>query len=360
MSLNHYVTLGRSGLRVSPLCLGTMTFGEDLGWGSSVQESEAILARYLDLGGNFLDTANIYTFGHSEKILGDWFAARPGLRDRVVLATKFYGNLYPGDPNGGGAGRKSLTAAVHQSLRRLQTDYLDLLWMHAWDRHTPIEETMRALDDLVRAGDVRYLGFSDTPAWKTAQAQVTAHLRSWTPVTALQIEYSLLERTVEGELVPMAQELGLGITPWSPLRGGLLSGKYTRANAGQVTAKRAWTAGGLNEKAYTVIDVLLDVARQTGSTAARVALAWLLAKPGVTSPILGATSVAQLDDNLASLEVKLSAEQLKALDAASTPQLNFPAGFLSRAGSFMHGGISVNGDNAVPSVFGPKTDSKIW
>ena len=179
-------------------------------------------------------------------------------------------------------------------------------------------------------------------------------------MTALQIEYSLLERTVEGELVPMAQELGLGITPWSPLKGGLLSGKYTRANAGQVTAKRAWTVGGLNERVYSVIDALLAVAGQTGSTAARVALAWLLAKPGVTSPILGATSVAQLDDNLASLAVKLSAEQVKALDAASTPQLNFPAGFLSRAGSFMHGGLSVNGDHAVPSTFGPKTDSKIW
>ena len=360
MPVNHYVTIGRSGLRVSPLCLGAMTFGEEWGWGASVPDSEAIIDRYLALGGNFIDTANIYTFGHSEKILGDYLAARHGLRDRVVLATKFYGNLYPGDPNGGGAGRKSLTAAVHQSLRRLQTDYLDLLWMHAWDRHTPIEETMRALDDLVRAGKVRYLGFSDTPAWKAAQAQVTAQLRGWSPVVALQIEYSLLERTVEGDLVPMAQELGLGVTPWSPLKGGLLSGKYTRANAGQVTAKRAWTAGGLNEKAYAVIDALLEVAKQTGSSPARVALAWLMARPGVTSPILGATSVAQLDDNLASLEVKLSAEQVKALDGASTPQLNFPAGFLSRAGSFMHGGISVNGDSASPSPFGPKADSKVW
>ena len=222
MPLNHYVTLGRSGLRVSPFCLGAMTFGEDWGWGSSVEDSEAIIDRFLERGGNFIDTANVYT----ERALGEDHRRpprpRPGTRDRVVIATKFFGNLYAGDPNGGGAGRKAIVAACEQSLRRLQTDYIDLYWMHCWDKLTPIEETMRALDDLVRAGKVRYIGFSDTPAWKVAQAQMIAHFRGWTPLVALQIEYSLLERTVEGELMPMARELGLGVTPWSPLKGGVL------------------------------------------------------------------------------------------------------------------------------------------
>jgi len=359
MPLNHYVTLGRSGLRVSPLCLGAMTFGEELGWGSSVKEAESIIDRFLERGGNFIDTANVYTFGHSEKIIGDHLG-RTGKRDRVVLATKFYGNLFPGDPNGGGAGRKSLTAAVHESLRRLQTDYLDLLWMHAWDRHTPIDETMRALDDLVRAGKVRYLGFSDTPAWKCAQAQVTAHLRGWSPVTALQVEYSLLERTIEGELVPMAQELGLGITPWAPMKGGLLSGKYTRENAGKVSANRAWTLGLLNDKAYTLIDALIQIAKELDTTPARVALAWVQARPGVTSPIIGARTLQQLDENLGALEVILTHTQRSKLDSLSEPQLNFPAPFLARAGSFMHGGMTVNGDTAAPSPFAPKPESKTW
>ncbi len=177
MPLNNYVTLGRSGLRVSPFCLGAMTFGEDLGWGTSVETSNAIIDRFIERGGNFIDTANVYTQGHSEKIIGDHLGRHPSKRDRVVIATKFFGNLFPGDPNGGGAGRKSLMAACEESLRRLQTDYIDLYWMHAWDMHTPIEETMRALDDLVRAGKVRYIGFSDTPAWKVAQAQMLAQLQ---------------------------------------------------------------------------------------------------------------------------------------------------------------------------------------
>src|ERR1700733_14664503 len=230
MALTDYVTLGGSGLRVSPFCLGAMTFGEDWGWGSSVAESEAIIARFLDCGGNFIDTANVYTKGHSEKIIGDLVGHAPNARDRVVIATKFFGNLYRGDPNGGGGGRKAILASCEQSLRRLNTDYIDLYWMHAWERFTPIDETLRALDDLVRTGKVRYIGFSDTPAWKVAQAQTLAQCQSWTPLIALQIEYSLLERTVEGELIPMALEMGLGVTPWSPLRGGALSGKYTRDN----------------------------------------------------------------------------------------------------------------------------------
>jgi aryl-alcohol dehydrogenase-like predicted oxidoreductase len=191
-SLDSYITLGRSGLRVSPLSLGTMTFGEDNGWGASPETSEAILAEYLDRGGNVVDTANTYTNGHSEKIVGDFFSARRGLRERAVLSRKFFANLHPGDPNGGGAGRKALIAQLEESLRRLQTDYVDLYWLHGWDRRAPIEETLRALDDMVAAGKVRYIGLSNVPAWVAAQAQTIAHFRGWTPVTALQLEYSLL------------------------------------------------------------------------------------------------------------------------------------------------------------------------
>ena len=359
MSLEHYVTLGRSGLRVSPLCLGAMTFGEDLGWGSSESESKAIIDRYLARGGNFIDTANIYTHGHSEVILGEHLGRVPSKRDRVVLATKFYGNLFPGDPNGGGSGAKSLIGAVHQSLRRLQTDYIDLLWMHAWDRHTPIEETLRAVDDLVRAGKVRYLGFSDAPAWKVAQAQTLAQLRGLTPLIALQIEYSLLERTVEGELVPAARELGLGITPWSPLKSGVLSGKYTRDNAGTVKADRGpWVEGSLGERAYAIVDALIAIGREVDTSPARVALAWVQSQPGVTSTIIGARTVDQLEQNLGALDVTLAPSHLAALDKLSTPELPFPCNMLARAGSFMHGGITVNGDAAPPSPFLPTADSK--
>ncbi len=358
MALDHYVTLGRSGLRVSPMCLGTMTFGEDLGWGSSETDSKAIIDRYLERGGNFIDTANAYTLGHSEVIIGNHLA-HTKKRDRVVLATKFYSNMFPGDPNGGGTGAKSLLTACHESLRRLKTDYIDLYWMHAWDRHTPIEETLRALDDLVRAGKVRYLGFSDTPAWKLAQAQTTSHFRGWAPLVALQIEYSLLERTVEGELVPAAHELGLGITPWSPLKGGVLTGKYTRANAGTVKADRgAMVNANLTDKAYTVIDALVAIGKELATTPASVALAWLLGRPGVTSPIFGARSLAHLEANLSALTVALTPSQRAKLDELSTPELPFPAKFMARAGSYMHGGLTVNGDTAPLWQTGAPPDAK--
>ncbi len=359
MPLDHYVTLGRSGLRVSPFCLGAMTFGEDLGWGSSVADSQSIMDRFIERGGNFIDTANVYTRGHSEKIIGDHIGRNPSRRDRVVIATKFFGSLYTGDPNAGGAGRKSIVSACEQSLRRLQTDYIDLYWMHCWDKQTPIEETMRALDDLVASGKVRYLGFSDTPAWKVAQAQTTALFRGWSPLVALQIEYSLLERTVEGELMPMAQELGLGVTPWSPLKSGVLSGKYTRANAGQQKADRGvWVTSSLNDRAYNVIDVLDRVAKEIGSTPARVALAWVRSRAGVTSTILGARTIAQLDDNLAALDVSLKPEHIAALDEVSKPTLNFPADFLRNAGVFAHGGSTVNGVTAPVWPMAPKSDAE--
>ena len=352
MPLDHYVTLGRSGLRVSPLCLGAMTFGEDFGWGSSVDASNAMLDRYMDAGGNFIDTANMYTKGHSEKIIGDHLAKQPGKRDRMVISTKFSANHYVGDPNGGGSGRKSIINACEQSLRRLGTDYIDLYWLHNWDKHTPIEETMATLHDLVRAGKVRYLGVSDTPAWKVAQAQMIAQFRGWTPFIGLQIEYSLLERTVEGELMPMAGELGMGVTPWSPLRGGLLSGKFTRQNAGAQPMRRMQGAPQLPEQVYTIIDELTRVADDLGTTPARVAIAWVQGRPGVTSTIVGASSPEQLDDNLRALEVVLTPDHVAALDALSTPTLNFPAPFLSRVSGIHGGGATVNGEASDPVPYG--------
>lgn len=359
MPLDHYVTLGRSGLRVSPMCLGAMTFGEDWSWGSSVAESEAIIAAFLERGGNFIDTANAYTKGHSEAIIGDFLARTPGRRDRVVLATKFLSNLYPGDPNGGGAGRKSIHAACDQSLRRLKTDYIDLYWMHCWDQHTPIEETMRALDDLVRAGKVRYIGFSDTPAWKVAQAQTRALFEGWSPLIAIQIEYSLIERTVEGELIPMALELGLGVTPWSPLRGGALSGKYTRENAGAIKADRGERVTNfLTERTYTIIDELIRIGRETGASPASVALGWVQSRPGVASTIIGARRLEQLEQNLAGLDVALTAAHVAALDAVSTPALDFPAGMLPFVKMFAHGGMTVNGVPAPAWPMAPKSDAE--
>ena len=361
MALDHYITLGRSGLRVSPFCLGTMTFGEDLGWGSSVEESQKILDRFMELGGNFIDTANFYTKSHSEKIIGDHVGRHSARRDRLVIATKFSGNLYPGDPNGGGSGRKSIIAACENSLRRLQTDYIDLYWLHNWDIHTPIEETMAALEDLVRAGKVRYLGVSDTPAWKIAEANVTARFRGWSAFVGLQIEYSLLERTVEQELVPMARELGIGITPWSPLKSGVLSGKYTRHNAGQIKPSRGFvTDAVLSEKTYAVVDELQVIAKTHESTAARVALAWVQAQPGVTSTIIGARRLAQLEDNLKALDIKLSAEELGRLDALTKPTLGFPQNMLPWFSALHNGGTSVNGTYAPPSPFGVQKGDKVY
>jgi len=355
MPLDHYVTLGRSGLRVSPLCLGTMTFGEDWEWGSSVQDSEAILARYLERGGNFIDTANGYTRGHSEVIIGDFFARSPGRRDRIVVATKFSTNLFPGDPNAGGAGRKNIVASCDESLRRLKTDYIDLYWMHFWDPYTPIDETLRALDDLVRSGKVRYIGVSDTPAWKVAQANVLAELRGWTPFAGLQIEYSLIERTVEGELVPMAREFGLGITPWSPLRGGVLSGKYTRANAADAKPDRGDRVKAfLTERNLTIIDELLRIGKERSASAASVALAWVQSRPGVTSTIIGARRLDQLEQNLAALDVQLTRDDIAALDKVSEPTLNFPAPFFRMIPMFSQGGTTVNGTPSVTWPMAPK------
>lgn len=350
MALNSYITLGKSGLRVSPLCLGAMTFGEDLGWGSSVEESQQIMDRFIDAGGNFIDTANGYTMGHSETIIGDHIGCHPSRRDRLVIATKFSSNLYLGDPNGGGSGRKALINQCENSLRRLKTDYIDLYWLHNWDIHTPIEETMAALEDLIRSGKVRYIGVSDTPAWKVVEANLIARFSGWSQFIGLQIEYSLLERTVEAELVPMAQAMGIGITPWSPLKGGALSGKYTRASADNHKPDRgAFMTSYLNERTYTLVDEMEKIAQAHESTVARIALAWVRMRPGVTSTIIGARRMSQLEDNLKSTEITLSAAEIAHLDSLTHPELPFPQRMESFFPKIHNGGTTINGVEGEPS-----------
>jgi aryl-alcohol dehydrogenase-like predicted oxidoreductase len=359
MPLDSYVTLGRSGLRVSPFTLGTMTFGEDWGWGASVAESEAMLDDYLERGGNFIDTANVYTNGHAETIVGDFFARQPERRDRVVIGSKFFGNLYAGDPNGGGAGRKAIVQQLEQSLRRLRTDYLDVYWLHNWDRAAPIEETLRTLDDLVAAGKIRYVGLSDVPAWKTAEAQVLAQFRGWAPIIAVQLEYSLLERTVEGELIPMAEGLGMGVMPWGPLKSGFLSGKFSRRNSSPVDSARTALVGTPSARDYDVIDVLEQVAEAAGVSPAAVAIAWVHSRPGVSSTLIGARRLDQLRSNFAALELTLTAEQLAALDAVSAPALNFPADNNRELAPLLQfAGATVDGQPHGPSPFLASSDAR--
>jgi aryl-alcohol dehydrogenase (NADP+) len=358
MALDHYVTLGRSGLRVSPFALGAMTFGEDPGGaGCSVEESEKILATYLDRGGNFIDTANFYTNGHSEKILGDWFAAHPGRRAHVVVASKFFANLFPGDPNGGGAGRTSIIAQLDETLRRLRTDHLDLYWLHNWDRHTPIEETLRTLDELVRSGKIRYVGFSNTPAWVTAQANTTALLQGWTPLIALQVEYSLLARTVEGEIAPLALDQGMALVPWSPLKNGFLSGKYRR-DAQVTDSARTAFVGGPSEAEFTVIDAVATIADELSTTSAAVSLAWLRARQGTVVPILGARRVDHLENNLAGLDVALTPAHLRTLDEVSAPTLNYPAPMHGAQRAMLQfAGTTVDGETS--TIYPPLVQSDI-
>jgi aryl-alcohol dehydrogenase-like predicted oxidoreductase len=342
----NYKTLGRSGLRVSPLCLGGMTFGEDWGWGADEAESEKIIKRFMELGGNFIDTANLYTNNHSEKIIGNVIGGHSSMRAGMVLATKFGMNVFPGNPNGGGSGTKAIMENVHHSLRRLQTDYIDLLWIHAWDWNTPLEETLRTMNDLVSAGKVRYIGVSGTPAWKIAQSQMFAHFKGWAPFVGLQIEYSLLERTVEAELVPMAMEMGLGITTWSPLRGGLLSGKYNRSNNGIVKDSRMQVTGReapLKEHELAIIDKLEEIAKAHRTTVAAVALAWLLSRPGVCSTIIGVRNIKQLEANAAAIAIVLTEDEITALNNLSTPPATFVTAHTAATLLSQHGGIEING-----------------
>jgi aryl-alcohol dehydrogenase-like predicted oxidoreductase len=320
----RYRLLGKSGLRVSEASLGTMTFGDEWGWGSPRAEAQKVYETYREAGGNFIDTANFYTNGTSEKFLGEFMQ---GHRDSVVLATK-YSNAAPGnDPNAAGNHRKSMMLAVEASLKRLQSDYIDLYWVHIWDGITPVEEVMRGLDDLVRQGKVLYVGISDAPAWWIVQANILAELRGWTPFVGLQIEYSLVERTVERELIPMAKALNLGVTAWSPLASGVLTGKYHgdgKSDGARLTYEGTKEFLPEEQRATRIISAVKAVSAQVGRSMAQVALAWLRYRSVPVIPIIGARKLSQLQDNLASLDLQLSAEQLKSLDAASQIELGFP------------------------------------
>jgi aryl-alcohol dehydrogenase-like predicted oxidoreductase len=347
MSLTDFRTLGRSGLVVSPLSLGTMTFGTPR-WGSADEVSQAIFTTYVEAGGNFIDTADVYAGGRSEELVGQYVAER-GLRDQLVLATKFGFNGQAGNPNAGGNGRKNIYRALEGSLRRLKTDYIDLYWLHVWDTQTPVEEVLQTLGDLVRAGKIRYFGFSDMPAWYATKAATLAAAHAVPGPIALQLAYSLVERSIEREHVPAARDGGLSITPWSPLAAGFLAGKYQRAEVGATGEGRLSGPNPFGDTLFTdrnwrVLDALREVATQAGHPLAQVALAWVLAQPGVVAPIVGASKVAQLADSIAALDLVLSPEQLQALSKASALDDAFPYGIFSPAvNRGIYGGHSVRG-----------------
>ncbi len=325
-----YKLLGNSGLRVSEFALGTMTFGNDWGWGSAKDESQKVYNAFRDGGGNFVDTANIYTNGTSESFLGEFMK---GHRESVVLATKYTNAAAGKDPNAAGNHRKNMMQSIEASLQRLQTDYIDLYWVHIWDQITPVEEVMRGLDDLVRQGKVLYIGISDAPAWWIAQANTLASLRGWSSFVCLQIEYSLVERTVERELVPMAKALNLGVTAWSPLSNGVLTGKYHgqgSAESGRMSSDMMKQFLPDELRTERIVAAVKSIADQVGRSMAQVALAWLRTRPVPVIPILGARKRSQLEDNLASLDLPLSADQLKSLDDASRVELGFPYDFFNK------------------------------
>lgn len=325
-----YKLLGKSGLRVSEFALGTMTFGNDWGWGSPKDESQRVYNAFRDSGGNFVDTANIYTNGTSESFLGEFMK---GHRESVVLATKYTNAAAGKDPNAAGNHRKNMMQSVEASLKRLQTHYIDLYWVHIWDQITPVEEVMRGLDDLVHQGKVLYVGISDAPAWWIAQANTLASLHGWSSFVGLQIEYSLIERTVERELIPMAKALNLGVTAWSPLSNGVLTGKYHghgSAESGRMTGDMMKQFLPEELRTERIVAAVKSVADQVDRSMAQVALAWLRTRPVPVIPIIGARKLSQLQDNLESLTLSLSAEQMKVLDEASRVELGFPHDFYAR------------------------------
>jgi aryl-alcohol dehydrogenase-like predicted oxidoreductase len=327
----RYLTFGHTGLRVSELCLGTMTFGPQWGWGAERDESRRVFDTFAAAGGNFIDTANHYTGGTSEEYLGEFIQSE---RHRYVLATKYTLSARPGDPNAGGNHRKSLVQALEGSLRRLDTDYIDVYWVHAWDFRTPAEEIMRALDDVVRAGKVLYVGVSDAPAWAVARANTLAEFRGWTAFAGLQIQYSLVERTPERELLPMAAAMDLAVAAWSPLGGGVLSGKYRAGQArpkGTRFSEGGWADTFLTDRNLAIAETVFAIARELGRTPSQVALAWLLRRPGNTVvPIIGARDLGQLQDNLGCLDCVLDAAQEARLEAVSGIALGFPHDFLAQ------------------------------
>ena len=337
----RYRLLGNSGLRVSEAALGTMTFGDDWGWGAAKEEARKVYDAFREAGGNFIDTANVYTNGTSESFLGEFME---GQRQSVVMATKYTNAAPSTDPNAAGNQRKNMVQAVEASLKRLKTDYIDLFWVHIWDQITPVEEVMRGLDDLVREGKVLYVGISDAPAWWIAQANTLAHLRGWSPFIGLQIEYSLIERTVERELIPMAKALNLGLTAWSPLSNGVLTGKYHghgSSEPGRMSTDMMKEFMPEQQQTDRIVAAVKSVSDETGRSMAQVALAWLRYRPIPVIPIIGARKLSQLQDNLASFDLTLSAEHLKTLDEASRIELGFPHDLYTKKGvrAFAYGGL---------------------
>jgi aryl-alcohol dehydrogenase-like predicted oxidoreductase len=315
--------LGRSGLRVSELAFGTMSFGEEWGWGATKEESKRMFDAYANAGGNFLDTANRYTEGTSERYVGEFVAPD---RDHWVVATKYSLWTRRDDPNFSGNHRKNMIQACEASLERLRTDYIDLYWVHAWDFTTPVEQVMRGLDDLVRAGKILYAGISDTPAWIVSRANTIADFRGWTPFVGLQIRYSLIDRSAEADLLPMARALDLAVTPWSVLGAGVLSGKYSRGR--QPDEGRAKEGAATKERNLEIAETVVDVAEEIGCTPSQVAIAWVRQQPGVIIPLVGARNLDQLEDNLGALDVQLTGEQMLALDEVSRIDPGFPHNFL--------------------------------
>lgn len=321
----RYRLLGASGLRVSELCLGTMTFGEDWAFGASAQASRAMFDAFCDAGGTFVDTANTYTYGTSERLVGEFVASD---RDHFVVSTKYSLSTRPDDPHGGANSRKTMIRSLEDSLRQLQTDFVDLFWVHAWDGGTPIQEVVRALDDLVRAGKVRYVGVSNTPAWVVAQGMMLAELRGWSSFVGLQTEYSLIERTSDRDLLPMARALGLGVLAWAPLGGGILTGKYVldgdSVSVGD-TLRGAWLNGErLTRESLGIATELVKVAADVGRPPAQVALSWLRQQPDHVIPIVSGRSLEQLTQNLGCLDFELDATHQQSLDTTSRPSLGMP------------------------------------
>jgi aryl-alcohol dehydrogenase-like predicted oxidoreductase len=340
----NYKLLGKSGLRVSELALGTMGFGQDWGWGQSLDESKAIFDAYVNAGGNFIDTAINYTNGSSEKFVGELTESD---REHFVIATKYTLARRRGDPNAAGNARKNMVESVHTSLKRLRTDYIDLYYLHAWDSTTPVEEVMRGFDDLVSQGKVLYIAISDTPAWVVSMANVMAELRGWSRFVGMQARYSLADRAAERDLIPMARALDIAVLPWSVLGAGVLTGKYNQDPEAQGRAK-TWN---VPQKSYQIAQQVIGMAQETGCTTSQIAIAWVLAQQNPRFaphiPIVGARNTEQLNDNLGALNVKLSREQLTRLDEASKIEVGFPHDFLAGGDirTYMYGGMADVIDN---------------
>jgi aryl-alcohol dehydrogenase-like predicted oxidoreductase len=330
---------GNTGLRVSEMFLGAMTFGEQGGVGAPLEECRRMVDTYAEAGGNVIDTAINYRGGSSEEILGEILAGR---RDQFVLATKYTVSRDRDDPNGAGNHRKNLRLSLETSLRRLRTDYLDIYWVHMWDRHTPIEETMRALDDEVRAGRILYVGVSDTPAWIVSQANTLADWRNWTAFAGLQVPYSLLQRDIERELLPMAEALGMTVAAWSPLFGGVLSGKFTRQQEPETRTRI--DPSSITERQRQVATTVQSVADDLGATPSQVAIAWIRTRSPAIHPIIGARSVDQLIDNLGAADIDLPVELVVQLEAGTEIDLGFPTTFISETSPWVFGASALPGE----------------